>query len=94
MTEYFSKSKNSTSEVMKQAVQEIKFQNLSARVEIEKSAHSLICSRQISVQEAVYLCLPELWLRKCQPGVVWANKVTPNWKKKLLEMSRRQQRHI
>ena len=32
-----------------------------------------ICSRQVSVEEAVCLCLPELWLRKCQPGVMFLN---------------------
>ena len=32
ITAYFSKSENSTSEVMKQVVQEVKLQNLSARV--------------------------------------------------------------
>ena len=58
---------------MKQAVQEIKLQNLSARVEMKKFAYLFICSRQISVQEAVYLCLPELWLRKCQPGAMFLN---------------------
>ena len=27
----------------------------------------------MSVEEAVCLCLPELWLRKCQPGVMFLN---------------------
>ena len=45
---------------MKQAVQEIKLQNLSARVAMKKLAYSFTCSRQISVQEAIYFCLPEL----------------------------------
>ena len=73
MTAYFSKSENSTSEAMKQIVQEVKLQNLSARVAMKKLACSFICSRQMSLQEAVYLCLRELWLRKCQPGVMFLN---------------------
>ena len=73
MTASFSKSENSSSGAMKQAVQEIKLQNLSARVAMKKLAYSFICSRQMSVQEAVYLCLRELWLRKCQPGVMFLN---------------------
>ena len=60
MTTYFSKSENSTSEAMKQAVQEIKLANLSARVAMKELAYSFICSRQMSVQDAIYLCLPEL----------------------------------
>ena len=71
MTAYFSKSQNSTSEAMKQAVQEIKLQNLLARVAMKKLAYSFICVRQMSVQEAVYLCLPELRLRTCQPSVMF-----------------------
>ena len=73
MAAYFSKSEKSTSEVMKHVVQEIKLQNLSARVAMKKLAYSFICSRQMSVQEAVYLCLPELWLRKYQPRVMFLN---------------------
>ena len=44
MTAHFSKSENSTLEAMKQAVQEIKLQNLSARVTMKKLAYSFICS--------------------------------------------------
>ena len=73
MTAYFSKSEKSTSEAMKHVVQEIKLQNLSARVAMKKLAYLFICSRQMSVQEAVYLCLPELWLRKYQPRVMFLN---------------------
>ena len=71
MTAYFLKSENSTSKAMKQAVQESKLQNLLARVAMKKLAYSFICVRQMSVQQAVYLYLSELWLRKCQPGVVF-----------------------
>ena len=33
--------------------------------------------RQCSVQEAVYQVMPELWLRKCFPGVIFANTNMP-----------------
>ena len=76
---------------MKQVVQEIKLQNLSARVSMKKLAYSLsICSRQISVQEAVYLCLPELWLRKCQPGVMFLNSDLPHERIRLLKTEKEQ----
>ena len=94
LTAYFSKSENSTSEAMKQVVHEIKLQNLSARIAMKKLTCSFICSRQMSVRETVCLCLPELWLRKCQPGVVFLNTNLPherirllNTEKELLEMS-------
>ena len=41
-------------------------------------APSFICSRQMSVQEAVYLCLRNLWLRKFQAGVMFLNTYLPN----------------
>ena len=58
MIAYFSKSENSTSEAMKQEVQEIKHQSLSAREAMKILACSFSCSRKMSVQEAVYLCIP------------------------------------
>ena len=60
---------------MKQAVQEIKHQKLSAR---EGKC-------QMSVLEAVYLCLPELWPRKCQPGALYLNTNVPNERIRLLK---------
>ena len=93
MTTYFSKSENSASEAMKQAVQEIKLQNLSAIVAMKKLSYLFVCCRQMSVQEAVYLCLPKLWLRKCKPGVIFLNTNLPHepirllkTEKELLEM--------
>ena len=85
MTAYFSNSENSTSDAVKQAVQEIKLQNLSARLAMKKLVYSFICSRTMSVQEAVYLCLPELWLRKCQPGVMFLNTNLPHERIRLLK---------
>ena len=32
----------------------------------------------MSVQEAVYLSLPKLWLRKCQAGVMFLNTNLPH----------------
>ena len=75
---------------MKQAVQEIKLQNLSARVAMKKLAHSFIFSRQMSVQGAVYLCLLELWLRKCQPDIIFLSNYLPHKKKAVYLLNLRQ----
>ena len=48
------------SEPLKQAVKEIKKQNLNVRDAMKKIAYSFISLRQLSVQEAVYNVLPEL----------------------------------
>ena len=54
-------------------MREIKEQNLQGKEAMYKLACSFICSRQLSVQEAVYFCLPELWLRKCCPAILFIN---------------------
>ena len=39
----------------------------------------------MSIQEDFYLCLPELWLRKSQPGVMFLNTNLPHERVKLLK---------
>ena len=78
MTGYSSKSEREVSESLKQAVMEIKNQNLNVRDALKKIAYSFISSRQLSVQEAVYNALPEMWLRKYSPGISFINTNLPN----------------
>ena len=40
---------------------------------MKKIAYSFISTHQLSAQEAVYNILPELWLRKCQPEILFIN---------------------
>ena len=37
-------------------------------------AHAYVSKRECSLQEAVYQVMPELWLRKVFPGVLYANR--------------------
>ena len=73
MTTYFSKHESEVSESLKQAAKERKNQHLNVRDAMNKIAYSFISSRQLSVQETVYNVLPELWLRKCSPGISFIN---------------------
>ena len=57
-TVYFSNSENFAWERTKQGVQEMKHRNPSVREAMKKLTYSFICSRQMSVKEAVYLCSP------------------------------------
>ena len=66
------------SESLKQSAKEIKKQNLNVRDAMKKIAYSFISPRQLSVQEAVHNVLPELWLRKCSPGISFINTNLPN----------------
>ena len=59
-TAYFSKSEHETSEVLRQVEKEIKAQKIKTKESMYKIAHAFTNARQLSVQEAGYLCLPEL----------------------------------
>ena len=77
MCAYFSKTKNETYEAMKQAVKET---GMSGNTELEKMravAKAYSRKRRCSVQEAVYLLMPELWLRKIFPKVIFLNNNVP-----------------
>ena len=78
ITACFSKSESEVSESLKQTAKETKNQNLNVRDAMKKTAYSFIISHQLSVQEAVYNVLPELWLRTCSPGIYFINTNLPN----------------
>lgn len=77
MCAYFSKSESESSSALKQASQEIKDQK-GVKQAMYKIVSAFSCSRQVSVQEAAYLSLPELWLRKCFPKTVYVNSGLPS----------------
>ena len=71
MCAYFSKVKNETFKAMKQATKEA---GMSGKTELGKMrtvAKAYSKKREYSVQEAVYLLMPELWLRKRFPRVIF-----------------------
>ena len=53
---------------------------------MRKLSHAFIFARKLSVQEAVYLCLPELWLRKYFPRVNFINTSLPNDRIRILKL--------
>ena len=73
----FSKAENEISEVMKQAAKEA---SMSGKTELEKIravAKAYSKKRECSVQEAVDLLMPEFWLRKTFPKVIFLNSNVP-----------------
>ena len=68
MCAYFSEAENETSEAMKQAAKEV---GMSEKMGAIAKAYSK--KMECSVQEAVYLLMPELWLRKTFPKVIFVN---------------------
>ena len=77
MCAYFSKSEDEVSEAMKQAAKEAFNSNKTNIEQMRSIARAYATKRECSVQEAVYLLMPELWLRKTFPGVVFANSNLP-----------------
>ena len=73
MCAYFSKSEDETSEAMKQAAKEALNTNKTNIEQMRSISRAYQTKRECSVQEAVYLVMPELWLRKSFPCVVFAN---------------------
>ena len=65
MKAYFSKSESDMSSALKQVVNEITNQNFKTKKGTGKHSQPFISARRLSVQEAVYLCLSELWFEKC-----------------------------
>ena len=77
MCAYFSKSEDETSEAMKQAAKEAVNLNKTQYEQMKSIAKAYASKRECSSQEAVYLLMPELWLRKTFPGVLFANSNLP-----------------
>lgn len=73
MCAYFSKCEDKCSVAMKETLnqaKELESSKFETMTSIVKAYNS---NRECSVQEAVYLVMPELWLRKCFPAVYFVN---------------------
>ena len=77
MCAYFSKSEDESSEAMNQAAKEAFKMNLDHYEQMKAISRAYITKRECSVQEAVYHVMPELWLRKTYPRVIFANSNLP-----------------
>ena len=73
MCAYFSKVEDETSEAMKQAAKKASVSGKSNFERMRAVARAYSTKRECSVQESVYLVLPELWLRKTFPKVIFLN---------------------
>ena len=77
MCAYLGKSEDTCSSAMKQALK-VSIENKCSNYEQMKAiARAYSSNRERSVQEAVYHCLPELWLPKLFPGAIYPNTNIP-----------------
>ena len=59
------------------AAKEAKSENLSIRDGLKKIGAAFLSTREVSSQECVYRCMPELWLRKIYPATVFVSTSLP-----------------
>ena len=59
------------------AAKEVKNENLSIRDGLKKIGTAFLSTREVSSQECVYRCMPELWLRKTYPATVFVSTDLP-----------------
>ena len=91
MCAYFSKAEDETSEAMKQAAKEASVSGKSNFAKMRAVARAYSAKRECSVQEAVYLVMPQLWLTKTFPKVIFLNSNIPEkryrifWRKEDLD---------
>lgn len=62
------------------AAKESKAGNLSIREGLRKIGAAFLSSREVSSQECVYRCMPELWLTKFFPKTIFVNTNLPDIK--------------
>ena len=73
MCAYFSKAKDKAPEAMKQAAKEPFVSGKSNFEKMKAIARAYMTKWECSVQETVYPVMPELWLRKTFPKVIFLN---------------------
>ena len=70
------------SQAIANAAKEAKSSNMGIRDGLKKVGAAFLSTREVSSQECVYRCMPELWLRKIFPKTVFVNTTLP--KKRVL----------
>ncbi len=74
---YFTKDETECSQAIINAAKEAKQCNLSIRDGLKKIGAAFLSTREVSAQECVYRCTPELWLRKIFPKTIFVSTDFP-----------------
>ena len=77
MCSYFTKDETECSQAIINAAREAKEENLNIRDGLKKIGAAFLSSREVSSQESIYRCMPELWLRKIFPKTVFVSTDMP-----------------
>ena len=74
---YFTKDETECSQAIMNAAKEAKKENVSVRDSLKRIGAAFLSTREVSSQECVYRCMPELWLRKIFPATVFVSTDLP-----------------
>jgi len=74
---YLSKAEDESSEAMKKAASQALETGDTLFKQMKSIANAYRNHREMSVQEAVAIVMPEIWLRKTFPAVIFANSNIP-----------------
>ena len=75
---YFTKDETEYSQAIANAAKEAKSSNMNIRDGLKKIGAAFLSSREVSSQECVYRCMPELWLRKIFPKTIFVGTDVPD----------------
>ena len=70
---YFTKDETECSQAIINAAKEAKEANVNVRDGLRKIGAAFLSTREVSAQECVYGCMPELWLRKIFPKTLFVS---------------------
>ena len=84
MCAYLSKSEETCSQAIKHPLRESIEKKQGNYKQMCAIAHTHVSNRECSVQEAIYQCLPEPWLRKIFLGLIYTNTNLPEKRLKIL----------
>lgn len=74
---YFSKDETECSQAISNAAKEATNSNLNVQESLRKIGAAFLSTREVSAQECVYRCMPELWLRNIFPKTLFVNTEFP-----------------
>ena len=74
---YFTKDETECSQAIANAAKEAKSSNMNIRDGLKKVGAAFLSTKEVSSQECVYRCMPELWLRKIFPKTVFVSTDLP-----------------
>ena len=75
---YFTKDESECSQAIMSAAKEAKDANMDIKDGLRKIGAAFLSTREVSSQECVYRCMPELWLRRVFPATVFVSTDLPD----------------